>query len=194
MEIENIKNFLKSKNHVLIDYTDKFINSNDEIPLGDDKYMSKASQIFLDVHEKTKQHKYNNVVFLLDISKLAKYNYTFYKLLSKNEEWATTATNFYMMQNCNNKYIIPFGDFEKNKKIVLEVLINQKNDIYSCHVCYEEKQLWNELEYCKICNYRTCIKCILKAGSLNKKCFNCRTDTNDKYNVIYNLLSKYNLK
>ncbi len=79
----------------------------------------------------------------------------------------------------------------KKTKIMLLDVINQKTNAYSCNVCFEENSIWNETEYCTICNFRTCIKCILKAGDLNKKCFSCRTETNDKYDIIYDLLSKF---
>ena len=189
MEIEKIKILLKNHNHILIDYTDKFINSDDEIQLGNNKYMSKASKIYLEVFEKTKEDKYKNVVFLLDISRLVKYNNTFYNLLIMNEEIVKNNTNLYLIKNCNNNFVFPIGDFENYKKVFTDVIINQKNDIYICNVCYNEKKSWIEIEHCKICNYRTCIKCIIKAGNLNKKCFHCRNETKDKYNVLYDLLS-----
>ena len=83
MELQKLKELLKTHNHLLIDYTDKFINTDYEISLGNNKYVSRASQIYLEIDDKTKQDKYKNVVFLLDISKLVKYNKRFYNLLVK---------------------------------------------------------------------------------------------------------------
>ena len=192
MEIQKMKDLLKDHNHILIDYSDKFIDTDYEISIGNNKYISRASKIYLEIKDKTKEDKYDNVVFLLDISKLVKYNHVFFMLLIKNSAMRINPqqTNVYMLHNTNNVCIIPHGEFEKDKKMLVDV-IKQKRNEYSCHVCFEEKPIWNETEYCAICNFRTCIKCILKAGNLNKKCFSCRTETNDKYDVLYSLLSQY---
>jgi hypothetical protein len=91
-------------------------------------------------------------------------------------------------------------DYMNNVKLIYAgQILNLDNPIstymnessYGFMVCFEEKPIWNETEYCAICNFRTCIKCILKAGNLNKKCFSCRVETNNKYNIIYDLLSKF---
>ena len=190
MELQKLKELLKTHNHLLIDYTDKFINTDYEISLGNNKYISRASQIYLEIDDKTKQDKYKNVVFLLDISKLVKYNKRFYNLLVKNKEIIITSTNLYLIKNSENYCVFLKDNIDKYKKMIIEV-INKKTSSYTCDVCYEEKPTWNELEYCDICNFRTCIKCIIKAEDLNKKCFSCRVETNNKYNIIYDLLSKF---
>jgi len=81
MEIQKMKDLLKDHDHILIDYSDKFIDTNYEISIGDNKYISRASQIYLEINDKTKEDKYNNVVFLLDISKLVKYNHVFFYVI-----------------------------------------------------------------------------------------------------------------
>jgi hypothetical protein len=63
MEYTKLKQLLKEHNHILIDYTDKFINTDYMISLGYNKSISRASQIYLEIHDKTKLEKYKNVVF-----------------------------------------------------------------------------------------------------------------------------------
>ena len=189
MELQNLKELLKNHNHVLIDYTDKFIDTDYEISLGNKKYMSRASQIYLELDDKTKQDKYKNVVFLLDISKLVIYNNTFCRLLLKNEDMKVNTTNLYMLKNSDNVCVFQINELNQHKRMIIDV-INQKTSAYTCNVCYEERPVWNQMEFCKICNFRTCVKCIINAGNLNKKCFGCRAETNDKYDTIYNILSR----
>ncbi len=83
MELQKLRELLKTHNHLLIDYTDKFINTDYEISLGNNKYISRASQIYLELDNKARQEKYKNVVFLLDISKIVKYNKSFYNISVK---------------------------------------------------------------------------------------------------------------
>ena len=85
MEIQKIKDLSKDHNQILIDYSDKFIDTNYNVPLGNNKYTTRASQIFKEIHDKTKEDKYKNVVFLLDISKLVKYNHNFIYHYQKNK-------------------------------------------------------------------------------------------------------------
>ena len=42
MELQNLKELLKNHNHVLIDYTDKFIDTDYEISLGNKKLHVKS--------------------------------------------------------------------------------------------------------------------------------------------------------
>ena len=72
MEIQKIKELLKDHSHVLIDYSDKFIDTDYNIPLGNNKYTTKASQIFKEIHDKTKEDKYKNVVFPAGYFKIRK--------------------------------------------------------------------------------------------------------------------------
>ena len=102
MELQNLKELLKNHNHVLIDYTDTFINTDFMISNGNNEFMSRASQIYLKMHDKCKQDKYKNVVFLLDISKLVIYNHNFYKLLVKNDG-ISPKTDIYFLKNSDNK-------------------------------------------------------------------------------------------
>ena len=72
MEIQNIRDLLKDHNKILIDYSDKFVDTDYNVPLGNNKYTTRASQIFKEIHDKTTEDKYKNVIFLLDISRLMK--------------------------------------------------------------------------------------------------------------------------
>ena len=58
MEIQKIRDLLKDHNQILIDYSDKFIDTNYNLPLGNNKYTTRASQIFKEIHDKTKEDKY----------------------------------------------------------------------------------------------------------------------------------------
>ena len=188
MEIQKIKQLLKLNKHVLIDFTDKFINTDYEILLEKNKYISKASEIYLEIDNKLKENKYKNVVFLLNISLLIKHNYNFYMLLLKNKE-IPLHTNIYLLKNSNNFCWFKIDEFEINKKIIIDFISN-KNELYNCNVCFNEKNEWNEHECCKICNFRTCFNCIIDARNhnLNNKCYGCRADNNDKYNLLYKLI------
>ena len=57
-------------------------------------------------------------------------------------------------------------------------------------MCFEKKITWNECEFCKKCNFRTCIKCIVKSGKLYKNCFSCKNDNKDKYDFVHNIFLK----
>ena len=74
MELQNLKELLKNHNHVLIDYTDKFIDKDYEISLGNKTYMSRASQIYLELDDKTKQDKYKKTMDLFDQYNKIDYN------------------------------------------------------------------------------------------------------------------------
>ena len=188
MEIQKLKKLLKDHNHVLIDYTDKFKNSDYEISLGNNEYMSRASQLYLEIDDKTKEDKYKNVVFLLDISKLVKYNHNFYMLLVKIGD-ISPKTDVYFLKNCGNFCWFKIDEFEMNKKMIVDI-INQKNESYECNVCFEEKIVWHECEFCKKCNFRTCIKCIVQSGESYKTCFSCNNDNSDKYDFVHNVFLK----
>ena len=95
MEIQKIRDLLKDHKHLLIDYSDKFIDTDYNVPLGNNKYTTKSSQIFKEIQDKTKEDKYKNVVFLLDISKLIKYNHNFYTSLSRKQNIPTYSTNIF---------------------------------------------------------------------------------------------------
>jgi hypothetical protein len=179
MELQKIKELLKTHNHILIDYTDQFINTDEK----DD--ISKLSQIYFNIYNKLKYDKYNNVVFLLNISKLFKYNNKFYISFLKDIEIPSYTTNIYLLKNSFNTCWIVSGEFETNKNKIIG-FINQKYELIACDVCFGEKKSWRHYEICYICNYRTCKDCIIKSGNLNKKCFGCRNDTNDRYDVLYN--------
>ncbi len=45
MEIQKLKELLEEYNHILVDYTDTFINFDFMISHGKNKFMSRASQI-----------------------------------------------------------------------------------------------------------------------------------------------------
>ena len=64
--------------------------------------------------------------------------------------------------------------------------INDKKELCECNVCFEKKNTWIDYEFCKICNFRTCIRCIAKTvkTNSNKKCFGCRS-YNVKYESLY---------
>ena len=51
MEIQKMKDLLKVHNHILIDYSDKFIDTDYEISIGNNKYISRASQIYLEIND-----------------------------------------------------------------------------------------------------------------------------------------------
>ena len=188
MEFTKLKELLEEYKHILIDYTDKFINTDYNIQLDNNKYTTKASQIYLEIDDKTKEDKYKNVVFLLDISKLVKYNHNFYMLLVKIGD-ISPKTDVYFLKNCDNFCWFKIDEFEMNKKMIIDI-INQKNESYECNVCFEEKKLWYESEFCKKCNFRTCIKCIVKSGESYKTCFSCKNDNSDKYEFVHNVLLK----
>ena len=65
-----------------------------------------------------------------------------------------------------------------------------KKKSFNCNVCFENKNIWHECEMCKICNFRTCLKCIVQSGKLFKKCFSCKNDNSDKYDFVYNVFLK----
>jgi hypothetical protein len=140
------------------------------------------------MHDKSKQDQYKNVIFLLDISKLVIYNRNFYTLLVKNGE-ISPKTDVYFLKNSDNFCWFKIDEFEMNKKMIIDV-INQKNESIECNVCFQNKKTWAEHEYCKICNFRTCIKCIIKSGKLYKNCFSCKNDNSDKYEFVHNVLLK----
>ena len=198
MEIQKIKELLKDHSHVLIDYSDKFIDTDYNIPLGNNKYTTKASQIFKEIHDKTKEDKYKNVVFLLDISKLEKYNHNFYRSLSKKQNIPTYSTNIYFMNNSNKACCFNIDEFETSKKMIID-FINDKKELCECNVCFEQKNTWVDYEFCKICNFRTCIRCIANTVKTNSKqfCFGCRS-YNAKYEPIYeqinNILSQNKIR
>jgi hypothetical protein len=181
MEVQKIRDLLKDHNHLLIDYSDKFINIDDK----DDIDIAKLSQRYFNIYNKLKDDKYSNVVFLLNISKLFKYNHKFYILFLKDIEIPSYTTNIYLLKNSFNSCWIVSGEFETNINKITD-FINQKYVLIACNVCFGEKESWRPYEICYICNYRTCKDCIIKSGNLNKKCFGCRNDTNARYDVLYN--------
>ena len=141
MEIQKMKDLLKDHNHILIDYSDKFIDTDYEISIGNNKYISRASQIYLEIKDKTKEDKYDNVVFLLDISKLVKYNHVFFMLLIKNSAMSINPqqTNVYMLHNTNNVCIIPHGEFEKDKKMLVDAIKQKETNIHVMYVLKENQ-------------------------------------------------------
>ncbi len=52
MELQELRRLLKTHNHLLIDYTEKFIDTDYEISLGDNKYISRATQKYLELDDK----------------------------------------------------------------------------------------------------------------------------------------------
>ena len=60
--------------------------------------------------------KYKNVVFLLDISKLIKYNHNFYISLSRKQNIPTYSTNIYFLKNSNKACCFSIDEFETSKK------------------------------------------------------------------------------
>ena len=63
MEIKKIRDLLKDHTKILIDYSDKFIDTDYIIPLDNNKFTTRASQIFKEIHDKTTEDKYKNVFF-----------------------------------------------------------------------------------------------------------------------------------
>ena len=63
MEFTKIKELLEEYKHKLINYTDKFINSDYMLSHGNNEFMSRASQIYLKIHDKTKKDKYKKLYF-----------------------------------------------------------------------------------------------------------------------------------
>jgi hypothetical protein len=187
MEIKKIRDLLKDHNKILIDYSDKFIDTDYIVPLGNNKYTTRASQIFKEIHDKTTEDKYKNVIFLLDISRLIKYNYNFYISLSKTKNIPIYSTHVYFLKNFNNACCFSIDEFETSRKIINNFINNEKE---LCNVCFETKNTWIDYEFCNICNFRTCIRCIAKTvkTNSNKKCFGCRS-YNVKYESIYDQIN-----
>jgi hypothetical protein len=186
--MQKMTDFLKIHKHVLIDYTDEFINI---------ECLDRAYNIYLLIDDKTKKEKYNNIVFLLDILKLVKYNRNFYILLV-NKSIIPPKTDLYFLKNSANFCYFKINEFEINKKMISD-FIKQKLESYDCNVCFENKITWNECEFCVKCNFRTCIKCIIKSGKQYKNCFSCKNDNRDKLDFIHNTLlkksnEKFNIK
>ena len=87
MEYTKLKKLLKEHNHVLIDYTDKFIN---------DKSMIENLKTYLEFDEKTRSIKYDHVVFLLDVKKLEIKNYDFYHNIFFHKPYNTLLYIYYI--------------------------------------------------------------------------------------------------
>ena len=65
------------------------------------------------------------------------------------------------MKNSNKACCFGIDEFETSKKMIID-FINAKKELCECNVCFEQKNTWVDYELCKICNFRTCIRCIAK--------------------------------
>ena len=119
MVIQKIKDLLKDHNHILIDYTDKFIN---------DKSMIENLKIFLKMDEKTRLNIYENVVFLIDGPKLKKYHFDFFNLLRVNGH--VFDTNVLLLKNCGHSFM--YDKYSINNSVVH--FINIKREIHNCNI------------------------------------------------------------
>jgi len=188
MNIEKLRNLLKEQKCVLIDYTEKFkldvdfeaTKENKEL---ENDVMIKTAKIF--AHMDYKLMRNTNLVFLLDISKLAKYNPLLHMLLVSNSELPLD-TNVLYLKNSDNFMWFKNGEDIKNN--IITNFINQKEKGYECNVCFEEYGVWRGGStiggsYCGVCDFRTCAKCFKKASehNLNNSCFGCRKHQSNKY-------------
>ena len=59
-------------------------------------------------------------------------------------------------------------NLKQEKKNIID-FINNKNELCECNVCFEQKNSWIDYEFCKICNFRICIRCIANTVKTNPK-------------------------
>lgn len=193
MDIQKVKSLLKHHKYILIDYSEKFKMDIDYDKMKTDKNYEKniyleTCNIYVGMDDKLEQKKYNNVVFLLDMSKIVKYNKVLFQVLVKGGEIPNEKDILYLKNSDNYMW---FKKGEEIKDNIIINFVNQKNKKYECNVCFEEYGLWvngsmNNGSYCGICDFRTCYKCCIQAkkkGLDNTKCFGCRTQHNSTYNM-----------
>ncbi len=113
MEIQKIRDLLKDHNHLLIDYTDTFINN---------KSMIENLKIFLKMDEKTRLNKYENVVFLLDGPKLKKHHLIFFNLLRVNGH--ISDINMLLLKNCGHSFM--YDRYSINNSVLHFINIKKK--------------------------------------------------------------------
>ena len=65
---------------------------------------------------------------------------------------------------------------------MINSFINHENEL--CDVCFESKNTWIDYEFCKICNFRTCIRCIAKT---------VKTNSNKNVFVVVHIMLNMNL-
>jgi hypothetical protein len=194
MDIIKLKNLLKENKYILIDYSEKFKIDIDFDKMKNNKRYEQGiylqtCNIYVAMDEKLKQAKYDSVVFLLDMSKIVKYNRVLFQILVKGGEIPFEKDILYL-KNSDNYMWFKKGEEIKNNIIIN--FVNQKNNKYECNVCFEEYGLWvngsiNNGSYCGICDFRTCYKCCIQAkekGLDNNKCFGCRTQHKSGYTML----------
>ena len=116
------------------------------------------------------------------------YNPLLYMLLVSNGELPLDKNVLYL-KNADN--FMWFKKVEIIKNNVIVNFINQKEQKYKCHVCFEEYGTWCDISggngtFCGICDFRTCAKCCKKARQLNltDSCFGCRKKQSNTYVMI----------
>jgi len=176
MDILKLKNLLNQKKYILIDFSEKFKIKNSQ------NVLLEIYKNFEMMEDKLKMH--DNIVFLLDISKIAKYNNVLFQMLFAANE-IPLSTDVLYLKHSDNFMWFKFG--ENIKDNIIFNFLNQKNKNYECNVCFEEYGSFGTNSsggsYCGICDFRTCNKCYIEANknNLNGSCFGCRTKCNNRF-------------
>lgn len=193
MNLEKLRKLLKEHKYVLIDYSEKFRMDIDHEKMKIDKRYEhmmkiKAINTYMEMDNRLKQDKYSKLVFMLDISKVAKYNSIIFHILVQGGEIPLDSDILYLKNSDN---FIWFKSGENIKDNIIINFINQKNKQYECNVCFEEYGIWTgdsvtSGSYCGVCDFRTCYKCCIKAtaNNLNARCFGCRTAKTNSYTMM----------
>ena len=192
MDIVKLKILLKEYNYVLIDYSEKFkmnidFNKMNKNKKYSEKILTQIKDIIKTMDDKLIQPKYNNIVFLLDMSKIVKYNSVLFSLLLKHNEIQLEKDVLYLKHSENYMWFKTGEDIKNN--IILN-FVNQKEKNYECNVCFEDYGSWGNKSsggtYCGVCDFRTCYKCCIKAqeNDLDDSCFGCRTKKTNSFIMI----------
>jgi hypothetical protein len=174
MDIPKLKKLLNEKRYILIDYSEKFKMENSN------KILFEINKVINIMNDKLKQH--DNIVFLLDMSKIVKYNNVLFQLLFQAGEIPLDPSILYITHNDN------FMWFKNGENININVILsflNQKNKKNECNVCFEK---YIGGSFCGVCGFNMCNNCCIKSknNNLDDNCFGCRTEKNNKYIMFKN--------